>query len=376
MKQRSGIETLCDLNIVDPTNAFLLLNLSLCMKKIPIENRLNKGGLRSTIVRRLRDYSFAPPDLLWSRGWFHESDYCGDCSFLYPAYPTRYTVKSMRKLRGKKGLIWVRLGSYPMEPKWREGCIGDVATFARDVVGHLSGPTVLVTTDGDMSVPADLPVGVADTILADPNIVAWYTQHYDTTVSHPKLFPLPIGLGLHAAVMNRFTGVKGQAKCFTKAQNLTLSQETRIKRIWSDVHFRIHQHNGGARVPFADAIKSGHLKEIVDTPPRRLTQAEVWGKYGSYVFVMSLPGHGWESYRTWEALGLGAIVITIHSPIDTLIKNYRVVFLDSKQENWWLKLRDQKWLNRVWREASIKPIVDLSWKNWRKMVRSHLVENK
>ena len=282
-------------------------------------------------------------------------------------------VRCLRNLRGKQGVIWIRLGSYPINKNWGEDRIGDVATFARDVVGYLSGPTVLVSTDGDMSVPADLPVGVAEKILGDPNIVAWYTQNYDTTFQHPKLFPLPVGLGLHAVVMSRFTGGRGQARRFIKAQQSALPQKMRIKRIWSDVHFRIHQHNGATRAPFADAIKGGHLKEIVDTPPCRLTQAQIWEKYGSYAFVMALPGHGWDCYRTWEALGLGAIVITVHSPINLLIKDYRVVFLDSKENNWWLKLQDQGWLNQVWQEASSKPIVDLRWESWRKMVRAHLL---
>ncbi|MBT5717709.1 MAG: hypothetical protein HOI70_12430, partial [Opitutae bacterium] len=237
------------------------------MTKVPIENLFNKGGLRSTILRRLRDYSFAPPDVLWSRGWFHQSDFYGDGSFLYPAYPTRYMVKCLHNLRGKQGVIWLRLGSYPINKNWGEDRIGDVATFARDVVGHLSGPTVLVSTDGDMSVPAHLPVGVAEKILGDPNIVAWYTQHYDATVQHPKLFPLPVGLGLHAGSINRLIGVRGLAAKFFRAQKFALPQERRIKRIWSDVHLRTHQHNGATRVSFAEAINAGHLKENVDTPP-------------------------------------------------------------------------------------------------------------
>jgi len=340
--------------------------------KQPIENFFNKGGLNSTLFRRIRDYSTRPPDLLWSRGWFFESDHCGDCSFLYPAYPTRYMVKSLYQLRGKQGLIWLRLGSYPINEAWGNDRIGDVASFARDVVGHLSGPTVLVTTDGDMSVPANLPPGVAEKILEDEKIKAWFTQNLDSTVAHPKLFPLPIGLGLHSVVMNRFAGIRGQGRQFVNAQKSALPQINRINRIWSDVQLRVHAHNGAPRKPLAAAIKSGRLSEIVDEPDHRLSQNEIWEIYGKYAFVMSLPGHGWDCYRTWEALGLGAIVITVHSPLDELLRDYRVIFLDSKEDNWWRRLLDKDWLMESWLEASNKPIVDLRWKSWQAMVRSPL----
>ena len=342
------------------------------MKKYPIENLFNKAGLRSTPFRKLRDYSLQPPNILWSRGWFAHCDYCGDLSFCNPAYPTRYMVKSLHRLRGKRGVIWLRLGSYPINESWGRDRLGDVATFARDVIGHLSGPTVLVTTDGDMSIPDHLPAGVAQQILSDPNIMAWYTQHYDGTLRHPKLLPLPVGLGLHAGVMNRLTGIHGQAKKFFSALGLSLPQNERLMRVWSDVHFRVHQHNGASRAPLAEAIRNGELKALVDAPVRRLPQTEIWRQYGRYAFVVSLPGHGWESYRTWEALALGAIVLTVHSPIDILIKDYRVVFIDSSKNDWWLILRDPNWLETACLQASRKPVVDLSWHNWVNKVRSHL----
>ena len=339
----------------------------------PLVNFVNKGGLRTTIIRKFRDYQFKPPDLLWSRGWFAHCDHYGDGSFLYPAYPTRYMVRSLKQLRGKSGLIWLRLGSYPVNKNWGADRLGDVATFARDVVSHLGGPTVLVTSDGDMSVPAHLPPGVAEEILEDQHVAAWFTQHYDGTINHPKLFPIPVGLGLHAGSIGRITGVHGQARRFQLARSASLSPSKRIMKIWSDVHFRIHPaHNGNPRGPLREAINRGDLKDFVDTPEKRLSQTEIWRRYGRYAFVISLPGHGWESYRTWEALALGAVVITIHSPLDNILKPYRVVFLEESNTRYWNQLRDPQWIKTAWERAMNKPIVNLSWEPWVTMVRSKL----
>ena len=342
----------------------------------PLENHFNKGGLRTSIIRRIRDYRQPIPDLLWSRGWFAHCDNYGDRSYLYPGYPTRYMVRSLRQLRGRYGVIWLRLGSYPINSNWGTDRLGDVATFSRDVVGHLGGPTVLVTTDGDMSVPAHLPPNVASNILSDPNIVAWFTQNYDGSIVHPKLFGLPIGLGLHAGSINRMSGVWGQAKIFQGALSRTLPTNQRILKLWSDVHLKLHpDHNGNPRGILNDAINWGSLSKYLDLPVTRLTQTELWDRYGQYAFVISLPGHGWDCYRTWEALALGAIVVTIHSPLDALLEPYRVIFLDGTKPNCWEILNDSNWIDRMWEQYSLKPVIDLRWSSWIEMVRSKLVRN-
>ena len=91
--------------------------------------------------------------------------------------------------------------------------------------------------------------------------------------------------------------------------------------------------------------------------------------------MISLPGHGWDCYRTWEALALGAIVVTIHSPLDALLEPYRVIFLDDTKRNCWEILNDSNWLERMWEQYSLKPVIDLRWSTWIEMVRSKLVRN-
>ena len=78
-------------------------------------------------------------DLLWSRGWSQVVDWSGTNNLIYPSLPTRYRVKSLKRLRGRSGLIWIRLGSEPPKPEMDNGAPGDLVVFSRDVAGQLGG---------------------------------------------------------------------------------------------------------------------------------------------------------------------------------------------------------------------------------------------
>jgi hypothetical protein len=164
---------------------------------------------------------------LWSRSWYRHVDHIGDCSFLYRAFPRRYPVDNLSCLRGKKGLIWLRLGNYPFGEYWCDpnpSCISGVATFDRDVIGKLGGPKILITTDGRMLMPGDLPNGVAERILDDPNICGWFPQNYDGSLRHKKLFLISIGLSLHVGITNRLKGANGQSHLFNQAMSTHLKK--------------------------------------------------------------------------------------------------------------------------------------------------------
>ena len=159
----------------------------------------------------IQRYALHKPEYLWSRGWYRFADWSGSNNWIYPVYPTRYRISSLHRLRGKKGVIWLRLGSDPPKPEYDNGAPGDVTLFSRKVVGQLGGPVVLITSDGDRSIPSGLPAGIADAILDCPNILEWYTQNLDDPETHPKLKPLPIGIDLHSPTTKRYSGPPGPA---------------------------------------------------------------------------------------------------------------------------------------------------------------------
>ena len=296
-------------------------------------------------------------------------DETGDGSIFYRAQRTERRVRSLSNLVGKSGVIWLRMGS----SAWHKGRPSDVMVFAKEAVAWLGGKTVLVTTDGDMSIPSELPRETVDRILEEPNIVAWYTQNYDGSCTHEKLRPLPVGLDLHTSPQGTSINPKRKAGWFRTALACALPIEERLKRIWSDVHFKSNPgRHGDPRGDLREGIFSGRLNELVDVPNSRLSHKEIWARYGQYMFVLSLPGAAVEAHRTWEALALGAIVITVHTSLDELLEPYRVVFLDQQVSEWWRVMADPKWLHDAMISGLRGRLLDLSWEYWNNLVRGPL----
>jgi len=325
--------------------------------------------MKRNFLFNLPYYIGRPPNLLWSRGWYGISDIAGDGSILYRAQRTERRTMDLKALIGKAGLIWLRLGS----SAWHKGKPADVITFANQVSDNLGGNYVLVTTDGDMSVPGELPIKDVEKILADENLKAWFTQNYDGSIVHPKLKPIPVGLDLHTGSRGESIRPKKKTKWFIDALNRKKKAEERINKIWSDVHFKRNPgRHGDPRGDIQEPIGSGRLESTVDTPHSRLSHKEIWSRYGEYQFVLSLPGAAVEAHRTWEALALGAVVITVHTSLDDLLRPYRVIFLDQTKPMWWARLGDKRWLAEAATKAAAGRNLDLSWEYWEEIARSPL----
>ena len=314
-------------------------------------------------------YLGKPPRYLWSRGWYGIVDECGDGTLSYRAQRTERRSRSLGNLIGKSGVIWLRIGSSP----WHKKRPSDIITFADQVAGRLGGKTILVTTDGDMTMPTDLPSDTVNKILDDPNIVAWYTQNYAGTPRCEKLKPIPIGLDLHTGPNSLPINPRKKASWFTSAMENVLPVTQKTRRVWSDVHFKNNPgRHGDPRSALQEALLSKKLGKLVDIPKHRLSHKQIWEIYGRYLFVVSLPGAGLDVHRTWEALALGAIVITVHTSLDELLAPYKVVFVNADEPEWWRVLDDQEWLKQA-AELGLKGRqLDLSWRFWGQLVRESI----
>ncbi len=204
-----------------------------------------------------------------------------------------------RNFAGVRGMVWIRLGS-------RRGGRNDLASFVEGALGTVVEPVVLVTTDGDASVPSDLRAGVADALLGHPSIERWFTQNYDGTVRHPKLFPLPIGLNLHT----------GDAPARKLA---VLEAERRRLPSWEEREEKVLLHLPGKTHPDRlDAERALARCAHVVLVNERLPFARAMELYASHRFALSPRGHGLDCHRTWELLLLETIPILRSGPLDPL----------------------------------------------------------
>jgi hypothetical protein len=208
-------------------------------------------------------------------------------------------------------------------------------------------PFVLITTDGDASVPSDIKTATVSALLDCPWLVSWHTQNYDGNV-HPKLASWPIGIDLDTP---RF--------CTSPRHLVALLESIRTRRLPLDkVPLRVFSDLG---VSLASEERRRAVAELcncdhVDFLEKRISQRSIWRRYAEYPFALSVLGNGLDCHRTWELLYLGTIVITKTSSLDSLFEGLPVVIIDD-----WKEVRDKrnlkKWLQKYGTLSYREPIL-------------------
>ena len=229
-----------------------------------------------------------------------------------------------------RGYVWIRSSS--------SVAASDIPTFAEHI-DTLKHSVALITSDGDMSIPSELPAEIVQRICDSPLVSVWYTQNYDDDGSHPKIRPYPIGLDLHT----RRDSMK------TPEQILQAMMEVRarhsgekLRRIFCDVSVRSHDRFGGQRKLVASILKD---VEHADMITKRVPRKKVWQLYAQHEFVVSPPGNGLDCHRTWEVLALGSIPIVMTSRFDELFTQLPVIVVSDWRE---LATADlMEWLEQV-----------------------------
>ncbi len=255
-----------------------------------------------------------------------------------------------------RGLVWVRLGS--------NGDLSDVNTFA-SVLDQLRHPIVLVTTDGDCSVPSGLSAESIAAILDHPLVIRWYSQNYDGTPSD-KIRGIPIGLDLHSLNDQELNTREKLLQALDLTRSRALSADRRPHQISCDIH---HSPNSAARL---EALSQLHRCPHVEFIASRVSQAAIWRFYSSFSLALSTHGQGLDCHRTWEQLKLGCIVVTKSSPLDALYEGLPVVVVND-----WSECRERVRLERWVEELSPlteKAYIDkkLSCRTWVERMRAEL----
>lgn len=292
--------------------------------------RLFGKRLRRMVIAQTFDLNdFADPvPCLWSKGLSRH------CNVRGPEYYWRAPTESVQGERmfrehygDAHGLVWVRLSTQS-----RDRVRADLDHFVAAALPTISKPFVLVTSDGDVSVPSELRADTVDVLLSNPWLVAWYTQNHDGS-GGPKLAPLPIGLDLHTP------------RPFSSPRKLLddLARIRLARREVDDLPLKVFCDIG---LSLASALRAEAVQALrgcghIDMIHRRVSQRAIWERYASYPFVLSLEGNAVDCHRTWEALYLGSIVITMTSALDALFEGLPVVIIRD-----WSEILDENNLRR------------------------------
>lgn len=300
-----------------------------------------------------------PVPWLWSKGVSRFCDVNGAEG--YWRAPTESLAEGTmfrERYGGAHGLVWVRLGT-----RSRAGLEADLDRFVAFALPSIREPFVLVTTDGDVSVPSELRPSTVAALLASPFLVAWYTQNADGAGA-PRIAPFPIGLDLHTP--RPFSSPAALVADLRRLAESRPALSTQPLKIFADIDLN---RNSPDRIEAARLLADC---DHVQFQHRRVSQRAIWRRYASFPFVLSLAGSGLDCHRTWEALYLGSIVVTKTSPLDTLFEGLPVVIVEDLAE-----LRDLSrlpaWLERfaplaeparVWRRLDAAA--------WVARIRTHL----
>lgn len=175
----------------------------------------------------------------------------------------------------------------------------------RNALRRVPVPCVLLTVFSDRHVKAHATEG----LLEGTAIRHWFAVQCETR--HPKLTAMPIG-------------IDGR-----KLPTL----ERAVSRPIGDRDVRLYA-NFQARNAEREALLEHCLTQPwIETQPWNRTNEEYFAWLGRSVFVLSPPGQGWDCYRTYEAIAMGAIpIVRRQVPLSNVVNGLPVVLVDDWRE--------------------------------------------
>jgi hypothetical protein len=258
-------------------------------------------------------------------------------------------------------VVWVRLS-------W-------LRSFIRQVLPWVKNRFILVTGDSDNCVPSEL-MPEARTIFNCSNVMRWYAQNYDGSLSSEKISPIPIGIDFHSlsegSIWHESTSSPlEQEQTLRSIQRSVAPVKNRIPDVYLDFAWRrgwslrdyrrFHPLKGASmRGSRRSIVSKLRKKERIFCQSGPLARSEMWRRRGEYAFVLSPHGVGLDCHRTWEALALGHIVLTPSSSLDSLYSGLPVIALRDWSDitpenlNQWLSLyphgaaEDERLTSRYW----------------------------
>uniref|UniRef100_A0A7S4GEE5 Exostosin GT47 domain-containing protein n=1 Tax=Eutreptiella gymnastica TaxID=73025 RepID=A0A7S4GEE5_9EUGL len=186
-------------------------------------------------------------------------------------------------------------------------------------------------------------------LLDHPKVLKIFALNIPHHLEHPKLVPIPLGIGEHGRLPSRYLN--------EFLHNASQSSAIRPKHL---MHIGFYQMRIGSR---QRAMRRRRILGFVAqhfpvprTAGHRVAPMQYWGNLLRHKFVLSPPGDGWDAFRTWEILYIGRVPVVSQVLPDRLYDDLPVhivtnwsAFAKEELENDWTRLQTRTFnVQRLW----------------------------
>jgi hypothetical protein len=217
----------------------------------------------------------------------------------------------------------------------------DLDIFANNI-GMIEKECILISSYGARPVPSSLSDKTFNAIINCKMIKRWYTQNYDGTIIHPKLFPYPIGFPAASCWLHG--NLSETMKVMLNKRDKY--EGKKVNKVFCDVHLLGRPGVGIERNVVKRELLGMQCEHLVILKQRTTDIPEVYELYSKHKFVVSTHGLGLDCHRTWEVFLVGGILITKHSPMDYMYDGLPVIYVEN-----WSEILDRRNLDKWAREV-------------------------
>lgn len=220
-------------------------------------------------------------------------------------------------------------------------------------------PIILVTGSNTNSVPDSIKN--IDKYINHPKLLKWFAQNYVGGYNY-KIHYLPLGLDYHTLSFqnhnwgSKMTPLEQEQILINIKKKFKPIQNTNTKIALANFQHTTYGNpllREERRKPILEILLKKNCIKFLPTQKR----SDFWETLNDYAFMVSPPGYGYDTHRTWEILILGRIPIISECNINNVYKDLPIIIV----KDW--NIIDENWLNEKYKEI----IKYWSFYNWKKL---------
>lgn len=227
----------------------------------------------------------------------------------------------------------------------------DLDMFFEKYADKFSQPFILISGNSVIAIPEQFPK--AKEYILHPKLLQWWIQNYTGGLG-PKAHFMPLGIDFHTLFLNKehkwgrqLTPKKQEQMLLKIKKNMIPIQNTISTRAIANFQNTTYGEpllRQQRRAPILEILKKKNCIEFLPEQKRE----SYWQSMCFYAFVISPPGYGYDTHRTWETLMMGRIPIIQATPIDKVYTGLPVL----RVRDW--NVIDEEWLHNNFNEIVAK----------------------